>query len=224
MMMRRDEALGAILDSKVIAVIRMSDPDKLQRVVEAIKAGGVRAIEITMTVPDALGVIRMMAMAKSAGVLVGAGTVLDAVTAAAAIHAGADFVVSPITNPAMIRVCRKYDTLVAPGALTPTEVVAAWECGADIVKIFPATSVGPKYFQDLKGPLPQVRLMPTGGVSLENARDFIAAGACCVGIGTALLDKKAIAAGDWAALTAKAKTLVDSLQTPKAEKAQEAQR
>lgn len=212
--MRRDEALRAILDSKVIAVIRMSDPDRLQQVVDAVKAGGVRAIEVTMTVPDALGVIRTMAKTKAAGVLIGAGTVLDAETAAAAIHAGADFVVSPITNPAMIRICRKYDTLAAPGALTPTEVVAAWEAGADIVKIFPATSVGPKYFQDLKGPLPQVRLMPTGGVSLENARDFIAAGACCVGIGTALLDKKAIAAGDWAALTAKAKALVDSLQTP----------
>jgi 2-dehydro-3-deoxyphosphogluconate aldolase/(4S)-4-hydroxy-2-oxoglutarate aldolase len=210
--MRRDEVLDVILATKVIAVIRMSDAAKVSRVVEAIRKGGVRAIEITMTTPSALEIIADMARGKSAGTLIGAGTVLDAATAEQVIRAGADFVVSPITNFDMIQTCRRNDTFVAPGALSPTEIMAAWEKGADVVKVFPATSVGPKYFQDLKGPLPQVRLMPTGGVSIENAREFIHCGACCIAIGTALLDKNAIAAEHWDALTEKAKALVESLR------------
>jgi len=210
--MRRDEALEIILTTKVIAVIRMSDTEKLAKVAEAIKQGGIRAIEITMTTPSALEIIAAMAKKKTAGILIGAGTVLDPETAAQAIHAGADFIVSPVTNFDLIRVCRRYDVFAAPGAFTPTEILAAWERGADVVKVFPATSVGPKYFKDIKGPLPQVRLMPTGGVSLENAREFISNGACCVAIGTALLDKKAIEAGNWDVLTQKAGALVDSLK------------
>jgi 2-dehydro-3-deoxyphosphogluconate aldolase/(4S)-4-hydroxy-2-oxoglutarate aldolase len=210
--MKKDVALDIILSSKVIAVIRMSDTERLAKVVEAVKAGGVRAIEITMTTPFALEIISSMAKKKPPDVLVGAGTVLDSETAVQVIHAGADFVVSPVTNAATIAACRRYDTLVAPGAFSPTEILAAWEAGADIVKVFPATSVGPKYFKDILGPLPKLRLMPTGGVSLENARDFIANGACCVAIGTALLDKKAIEAGQWEVLTQKAKALVDSLK------------
>ncbi len=210
--MSRDEVLNIILATKVIAVIRMSDAEKLTRVVEAIKRGGVRAIEITMTTPSALQIIAEMAKRKTAETLIGAGTVLDAATAEAVIRAGAEFVVSPITNFEMIAACKRNGTFVAPGALSPTEILAAWEHGADVVKVFPATSVGPRYFQDLKGPLPQVRLMPTGGVSIENAREFIQGGACCVAIGTALLDKKAIAAEDWDALTEKAKALVESLR------------
>lgn len=211
--MNRDEALTFILETKVIAVIRMTDTEKLFRVTEAIRQGGVKAIEITMTVPNALGIIKSMAQKKSPDVLIGAGTVLDAETAVAAVQAGADFLVSPITNFDMIKACRKLDKFVAPGALTPTEIVAAWKSGADVVKVFPATSVGPKYFKDLKGPLPQIRLMPTGGVSIENAKDFIDSGACCVAIGTALLDKKAIAENDWDVLTQKARQLVESLRT-----------
>jgi len=210
--MRKDEVLDIILETKVIAVIRMSEVTKLARVVEAIERGGVRAIEITMTTPSALQIIAEMAKRKPADTLIGAGTVLDGATAEAVIRAGAEFVVSPITNFDMIATCRKNDILVAPGALSPTEIVAAWDYGADVVKVFPATSVGPKYFQDLRGPLPQVRLMPTGGVSLENAREFIRSGACCVAIGTALVTKKAIAAEDWEALTDTARALVDSLR------------
>jgi len=210
--MGRDEVLDIILATKVIAVIRMSDTEKLTQVVEAIKKGGVRAIEITMTTPSALEIIAEMAKRKSSGTLIGAGTVLEAATAEAVIRAGAEFVVSPITNFDMIAACRRNDTFVAPGAFSPTEIMAAWEKGADVVKVFPATSVGPKYFQDIKGPLPQVRLMPTGGVSIENAREFIRSGACCVAIGTALLDKKAIAAEDWDVLTDKARALVESLR------------
>jgi 2-dehydro-3-deoxyphosphogluconate aldolase/(4S)-4-hydroxy-2-oxoglutarate aldolase len=209
--MTRDEALRFILEAKVIAVIRMSDTDKLFKVTEAVRQGGVKAIEITMTVPEAIEVIRTMAQKKAPDVLIGAGTVLDAETAVAAVRAGADFLVSPVTNFDMIKACRKLDKFVAPGALTPTEIVAAWESGADIVKVFPATSVGPKYFRDLRGPLPQIRLMPTGGVSIENARDFLDSGACCVAIGTALLDKKAIAENNWDVLTQKARQLVESL-------------
>ncbi len=209
--MTRDEVLKTILETKVIAVIRMTDTEKLFRVTEAVMLGGVKALEITMTVPNALQIIHAMVQKKSSDVLIGAGTVLDAETAVAAIQAGADFLVSPVSNYDMIRVCRKYDRFVAPGALTPTEIVAAWEKGADVVKVFPATSVGPKYFKDIKGPLPQIRLMPTGGVSLENAKDFIESGACCVAIGTALLDKQAIARNDWNALTQKAKALLESL-------------
>jgi 2-dehydro-3-deoxyphosphogluconate aldolase/(4S)-4-hydroxy-2-oxoglutarate aldolase len=209
--MTRDEALKFILEAKVIAVIRMSDTDKLFKVTEAIRLGGVKAIEITMTVPDAIDIIRTMAQKKAPDVLIGAGTVLNAETAVAAVRAGADFLVSPITNFDMIKACRKLDKFVAPGALTPTEIVAAWKSGADVVKVFPATSVGPKYFKDLKGPLPQIRLMPTGGVSIENAKDFLDSGACCVAIGTALLDKKAIAENNWSVLTQKARQLVESL-------------
>lgn len=209
--MKREEALEFILRTKVIAVIRMTDTEKLFQVTEAIRQGGVKAIEITMTVPNAIGVIGTMARKKSSDVLIGAGTVLDAETAVAAIRAGADFLVSPITNFDMIAACRKLETFVAPGALTPTEIVAAWQHGADVVKVFPATSVGPKYFKDLKGPLPQIRLMPTGGVSLENAKDFIASGACCIAVGTALLDKTAIAESRWDVLTQNAKRLVESL-------------
>jgi 2-dehydro-3-deoxyphosphogluconate aldolase / (4S)-4-hydroxy-2-oxoglutarate aldolase len=210
--MKKDEVLDIILATKVIAVIRMSDAARLRPVVEAIERGGVRAIEITMTTPSALQVIAEMAKRKPDGTLIGAGTVLDAATAEAVIRAGAEFVVSPITNFDMIASCIKNDIFVAPGALSPTEIVAAWEHGADVVKVFPATSVGPKYFRDLKGPLPQVRLMPTGGVNLENAREFIRSGACCVAIGTALLDKEAIAAEDWDGLTDRAKALVESLR------------
>ncbi len=210
--MKRDATLSILLETKVIAVIRMSDAAKLRKVTEAIGRGGVRAIEITMTTPGALEVIRDLAASKEAGSLVGAGTALDVGTAEAAVRAGADFVVSPVTDFETIRRCRKLDTVVCPGAFSPTEILSAWREGADIVKVFPATSLGPKFFRDLRGPLPQIRLMPTGGVSIENAAEFIAAGACCVGIGTALLDAKAIAADDWDALTAKAGQLIKSLQ------------
>jgi len=210
--MTKDEVLRIILETKVIAVIRMADTEKLVKVIEAVKKGGVRAIEITMTTPGALDVIKSLSARKEPGVVIGAGTVLEPETAESVIRAGAEFVVSPILNKKVIKLCNEYRTLVAPGAMTPTEILKAWLKGADIVKIFPATSLGPKYFKDIKGPLPQVRLMPTGGVDLNNAADFIRNGACCVGIGTALLDKEAIQAGDWAVLTEKAAELITSVQ------------
>jgi 2-dehydro-3-deoxyphosphogluconate aldolase/(4S)-4-hydroxy-2-oxoglutarate aldolase len=211
--MNKNDVLAALLELKIVAVIRMKDADKLYRVIEAVERGGVKAIEITMTVPGALGIIRSIALRKNPGVFIGAGTVLDAETAAAVIEAGAEFVVSPVTDPDMIRECGRRGVLVAPGAFTPTEIVNAWNEGADIVKVFPATSLGPGYFKDLRGPLPHIRLMPTGGVSQENARDFIAAGACCVGIGTALLDPKIIAEERWDELAGNAAALTASLRS-----------
>jgi len=207
----KDEVLGAILETRVVAVIRMKDAARLAGVAAALGRGGVRALEITMTVPGAVGIIRGMAGSKAPGTLVGAGTVLDARTAKDVIAAGADFVVSPITDMETVKVCRDAGVLVAPGAFTPTEIVAAWRAGADIVKVFPATSLGPQFCRDLRGPLPEVRLMPTGGVTVENARDFIAAGAAAVGLGTALVDAKAVEAGDWEALEARARRLLASL-------------
>lgn len=209
--MERDIASEAILAAKVIAVIRMSDAARIFEVTEALGKGGVKILEITMTVPGALEVIQKLAAAKPEGVLVGAGTVFDADTAAAAIWSGADFVVSPIADPGMIAACRTHNTFVAPGAFTPSEIAAAWDRGADVVKVFPATSLGPQFFRDMRGPFPQIKLMPTGGVTVENARSFIEAGAFAVGLGTALVDKKAVAAGDWDALTDRARRLVDSL-------------
>ena len=209
--MTRDQVLDALLAAKVVAVIRMKDAARLAGTAEALRRGGVTAIEITMTVPGAVDIIRELARTKAPGQLIGAGTVLDVGTAADVIGAGADFVVSPITDPATIETCRAEGVLVAPGAFTPTEIVAAWRAGADIVKVFPATSLGPQFLRDLRGPLPQIRLMPTGGVTIENARDFLAAGACCVGIGTALVDRRDVEAGDWAALEARARRLMASL-------------
>jgi 2-dehydro-3-deoxyphosphogluconate aldolase/(4S)-4-hydroxy-2-oxoglutarate aldolase len=209
--MTRDQVLDALMAVKVVAVIRMKDAARLAETAEALRRGGVIAIEITMTVPGAADIIRDMARSKAPGTLVGAGTVLDAGMAADVIAAGADFVVSPITDGGMIETCRASGVLVAPGAFTPTEIVSAWRAGADIVKVFPATSLGPQFVRDLRGPLPQIRLMPTGGITVENARDFIAAGACCVGIGTALVDRQAVEAGDWPALESRARRLMASI-------------
>ncbi len=209
--MTKDQALEALLEAKAVAVIRVKDAGRLIDAASALRRGGVRALEVTMTVPGAVGIIRELARAGEPGTLVGAGTVLDGRTAAEVIAAGADFVVSPITDRDMIGTCREAGVLAAPGAFTPTEIVSAWRLGADIVKVFPATSLGPRFFRDLRGPLPQVRLMPTGGVTLENARDFLAAGASCVGIGTALVEAEAVEAGDWAALEARARRLMASL-------------
>jgi 2-dehydro-3-deoxyphosphogluconate aldolase/(4S)-4-hydroxy-2-oxoglutarate aldolase len=208
----RDQVLRALLEARVVAVIRMKDAARLGQAAAALRRGGVAALEVTMTVPGAVEIIRELIRTRTPGTLVGAGTVLDAGAAADVIAAGADFVVSPVTDRDVIRACRDAGVLVAPGAFTPTEIVAAWKAGADIVKVFPATSLGPRFFRDLRGPLPHIRLMPTGGVTLENAHDFLDAGACCVGLGTALVDARAVEAGDWAALEARARRLMASLE------------
>jgi len=195
--MSREAALKRILDGGVVAVVRSESSESLVKVVEALAEGGVTAAEITFTVPDALDVIRDAKRAIGDALVLGAGTVLDPETARAALLAGAEYLVAPTFNPDVIRLCRRYDKVVMPGAFTPTEVLGAWEAGADVVKIFPADAVGPAYLKALRGPLPQIRLMPTGGVDLNTAEAFLKAGACCLGVGGSLVEPKAVAAGDF---------------------------
>jgi len=193
-----ESTLKRILDGGIVAVVRSEASAPLVKVVQALAEGGVTAAEVTFTVPDAVDVIRDLRREVGDAVVLGAGTVLDPETARAAILAGAEFIVAPTINPEVVRLCRRYDKAVMPGALTPTEVLSAWEAGADIVKIFPADVGGPAYLKALRGPLPQVRLMPTGGVDLTTAASFLEAGACCLGVGGALVDAAAIAQGDFA--------------------------
>jgi 2-dehydro-3-deoxyphosphogluconate aldolase/(4S)-4-hydroxy-2-oxoglutarate aldolase len=181
-------------------------------VAQALLAGGVRAIEVTMTVPRAVALIEELAHTLPADVVVGAGTVVDADTAGAVIRAGAAFVVSPVLRPAVIAVCRQQDVAVMPGCFTPTEILTAWEAGADVVKVFPATALGPAFFKDMRGPLPQIRMMPTGGVTRDNAGDWIRAGAFAIGVGTALVDQQAIAAGRFDVITANSRHFIAAVQ------------
>jgi len=208
----RQETVQQIEQCGVVAVIRLQDPDRLKGVIDALGEGGVRAIEVTMTVPRAIQLIDAIAPTLPDGFVIGAGTILDAETARAAILAGARFVVSPVFNPSVIDLCHRYDVAVMPGCFTPTEILHAWEAGADVVKVFPATALGPSYFKDIRGPLPQVKLMPTGGVSIDNAGDWITAGAVAIGVGTAMVDAKAVAAGDWATITQKASRFVEAVR------------
>jgi 2-dehydro-3-deoxyphosphogluconate aldolase/(4S)-4-hydroxy-2-oxoglutarate aldolase len=207
--MSREKHLQRILDCGIVAVVRFSDPGPLVEVVKSLADGGITVAEVTLTVPNALDVIREAKHQLGDRVLLGAGTVLDSETARAALLAGAEFLVAPSLNLEVVKLCRRYDKIVMPGTFTPTEVVAAWEAGADIVKVFPAEIVGPAYFKALRGPLPQVKLMPTGGVDLTTAAEFLKAGAVCLGIGGQLVEPKAVASGDFARITYLAKQYVE---------------
>lgn len=209
--MTRAEVTQAIEALGIVAVIRIQDPARLRAVIDAIAAGGVRAIEVTMTVPRAIEMIREIAPTLPAGVLFGAGTVVDADTAHRVIDAGAQFIVSPVFRRAVITACHAHDVPAMPGCLTPTEILDAWEAGADLVKVFPATTFGPGYLKDIRAPLPHIKLMPTGGVTLDNAGDWIRAGAVAVGVGSALLDGAAIAAGNYSVVEANARRIVASV-------------
>jgi 2-dehydro-3-deoxyphosphogluconate aldolase/(4S)-4-hydroxy-2-oxoglutarate aldolase len=194
--MNKQEVLKRIGEVGVVPVVRASSAEEAMQVIEAIREGGVPVLEITMTVPRAVRVIEQVADRYGDEVVVGAGTVLDAETARACILAGATFVVSPSLNLATIEMCQRYSVVVTPGALTPTEVVTAWSAGADAVKIFPCSAMGgAKYLKSLKAPLPQVEMIPTGGVSLATAAEFIQSGAFALGVGADLVDTKAIRAG-----------------------------
>src|SRR5881398_1107836 len=195
--MSREDHLRHVLDCGIVAVVRSPDSDQLVEVTRALADGGVTTVEITMTVPFALDVLRQVRQALGERVLLGAGTVLDPETARAVLLAGAEYIVSPTVNLDVIRMCQRYDKLVMPGAFTPTEILSAWEAGADIVKVFPAEVVGPAFFKALRGPLPQIRLMPTGGVDLTTAAAFLKAGACCLGVGGQLVEPRAIAEGNF---------------------------
>ena len=195
--MSRETTLDRILEGGIVAVVRAETSEPLVKVIRALAEGGVTAAEVTFTVPDALNVIREVRREVGDAVVLGAGTVLDTETARAAILAGAEYIVAPTVNLDVIRLCRRYDKAVMPGAFSPTEVLTAWETGADIVKVFPADVGGPSYLKAIRGPLPQIRLMPTGGVDLTTAESFLAAGACCLGVGSALVDPKAISSNDF---------------------------
>jgi len=209
----KDFNLKMLIDIGLVPVVRASSADDAMRIVDAIREGGVNTIEITMTVPNAIGVMEEVAKKFGDEVLLGAGTVLDAETARASILAGAEFVVGPCLNEELIRICKRYAKIVIPGAMTPTEILRAWERGADIVKVFPAGNLGgPKYIRAIKAPLPQILLNPTGGVNLENAGEFIKAGASVISVGSALVDKKAVAERKFEILTEKARRFLEEVK------------
>jgi len=201
-----------IAAERVIAVIRLSDAARLHEIVHALVDGGIRIIEVTMTIPGALSGIEQLARSFPESVVVGAGSVIDTGTAIAAVAAGARFVVSPVCRPALIEECHRRDAVMMPGGLTPTEILTAFEAGADFVKVFPAAAVGPSFVRDVKGPLPDLRLVPTGGIGIDDAGEWLRAGASAVGVGGALLDRHAIAANDFDALTAAARRLVGTVR------------
>ncbi|MFW6150557.1 MAG: bifunctional 4-hydroxy-2-oxoglutarate aldolase/2-dehydro-3-deoxy-phosphogluconate aldolase [Chloroflexota bacterium] len=208
--------LQDIMDCGVIAIVRVASSQEAIDVCQAVARGGIRPIEVTMTVPGAVDVIKEFKGAVKEDVLVGAGTVLDPETARAVILAGAEFVVTPTLDVRVIEVCRRYGKIVVPGTFTPTEILTAWQAGADIVKVFPAGVVGPQYLKDIKGPLPQVRLTPTGGVNLQNTPDFIRAGAVAVSVGSALVDKKAVAEKNLDTITENARKFVEAVKQGRA--------
>lgn len=203
--MDKESVLRGIVDCGVVAVVRAESADLALRAVEAVVEGGVNAVEITMTVPGAVEVIRQLAASLPEGAILGAGTVLSAEDAKRCIDAGASFIVSPNTNPAAIAAAKECGVACMPGALTPTEVYTAWTAGADIVKLFPGNVVGPSYIKDLHGPFPQIPLMPTGGVDLETARGWLEAGAVALGVGGALVDRKLLSSGDFEEITSRAR-------------------
>jgi 2-dehydro-3-deoxyphosphogluconate aldolase/(4S)-4-hydroxy-2-oxoglutarate aldolase len=209
----KEQQLQYMLDSGVVAVVRLDSADQLIRTAQAIREGGVTVIEFTMTTPFALDMIHEAAKTMPKDVLLGAGTVLDPETCRAVILAGAQFVVSPTLNPKVIEMCQRYSKIVVPGALTPTEILTAWECGADMVKVFPASLGGPSYFKDVLAPLPQIRLIPTGGVDLKTTPEFIKAGACAVAVGGNLVDRKAVAEGRFEQITETARKFIEAVKS-----------
>jgi 2-dehydro-3-deoxyphosphogluconate aldolase/(4S)-4-hydroxy-2-oxoglutarate aldolase len=209
--MNRENILQEILKRKAVAVLRVKEEEKLQQVIEAINAGGVSVVEITMTVPNAIKLIERMSEMLDKNIIIGVGSVLNSKTAEDAIKAGAKYVVSPIFKKEIIETAHKFNVPAMPGCFTPTEIQTAFESGADIVKVFPADIVGMDFFKAILAPMTHLKLMPTGGVSLTNAGDWLKAGACAVGIGSALLDKKAIQENNYSILTENARIIMKSI-------------
>ena len=207
--MKKEMALVRLAECGVVAVIRAQSATQLQDIAKSLMEGGVIGIEVTMSTPKAIQGIEKLVDAFGDKVVVGVGTVMDAGTAAAAIHAGAEFVFSPVTDMRVIEATKRLGKAVIPGAYTPTEILNAWTAGADVVKVFPATTLGPGYFKDLLAPMPFLKLTPTGGVDLKTTEAWIKAGAVCVGAGSALVGKEAVSKGDWAGITATARQFVE---------------
>ena len=209
----KEQYFEQVADAGVVAVIRAQSKDQLMDIAKALLAGGVPAIEVTMSTPKAIAGIEKLADELGDKAVVGVGTVIDAATARDAITAGAQFVVSPVGDPEIIATTKRYGKISIPGAFTPTEILRAWSLGADVVKVVPSTVLGPGYFKDILAPLPQLKLTPTGGVDLRNVADWIKAGAVFVGAGSSLVTKDAMSKGDWNAITANAKAFVDAIKT-----------
>lgn len=205
-----------LLNSGIVGIIRAPDGAQLVDVAKALAAGGVDVLEVTFTVPKAHKVLEQVADALGDKVLLGAGTVLDTETCRTAILSGAEFIVSPGTNVDVIAMCKRYSKLVMPGALTPTEVITAWQAGADFIKVFPCDVLGPQHLRALRGPLPQVRMIPTGGVTLETAAEFLQAGASALGIGSALVEGKAVANRDFGRIESLARQYVEIVKKTRA--------
>ena len=210
--MNSSQVLERIHAVGIVAIMRTHSSDQLLSAADAILDGGINAIEVTMTTPGAIEVVQQAGERYGAEVIFGAGTVLDSETARTAILAGAQFIVSPSLDIPTIQLCRRYSVLVIPGAYTPTEVVSAWQAGADMVKLFPASFGGPAYLKAIKAPLPQVRLVPVGGVDVENTAEFIKAGADVVAVGSALINQKLLDEGDLRTITERAKNFREQVE------------
>jgi len=212
--------LNLLKEAATLGIIRVNQVEDLVRIAQALQEGGLDCIEITMTTPGALRAIEE-ASGKLTSVLMGAGTVLDATTARQAILAGAEFLVTPTVELDVIEMAHRYGVVVIAGAMTPTEILTAWEAGADMVKVFPASILGPQYLKAVHGPLPQIPLVPTGGVTAKTAGEFISAGAALVCAGSWLVDKQAVAEGRYEILTERARQLVEAVEKAKAAMAEE---
>ncbi len=206
----KEKTLKDMVDCGIVSVIRGDDISKIMKVVEAILSGGIRVIEITFTVKEASKIIESLSKIKE--IIVGAGTVLDKDKAEAAISKGAQFIVSPALDLEVIKVCRRHETIICPGAFSPTEIITAWKAGADIIKISPISFLGHGYLKALKGPFPQIPFMPTGGIDLNNASAYIKEGAALLGVGGGLIDKKAMGEGRYEVITAKAKEFIQVIK------------
>jgi 2-dehydro-3-deoxyphosphogluconate aldolase/(4S)-4-hydroxy-2-oxoglutarate aldolase len=214
-----DEQVGRILEGGVVAILRLRHGDDLVPAAEAIAAGGLTAIEFALTTPGAVRALGPARTRLGSRIALGVGTVLTAEAAREAIGAGAEFVVAPNLNPAVVAACRAAGVPVVPGAFTATEIVAAWEAGASLVKVFPVGSVGPRYIRDLRGPFPDIPLVPTGGVSLESVEAFLRAGAAAVGIGSEMVPKDLLAQRAFDAITARARAFAEAVRRSRAERA-----
>ena len=213
--MSRSDATNKIVENGAVAVIRLKDGGKFNKIAEALYAGGVASIELTMTTPNAFKLLEEASKLFSDKMMLGMGSVLNPKDAQRAIDAGAKYIVSPVFNKEILQTAHKNNTAAMPGCFSPTEIQTAYEEGADIIKVFPADIVGMAFFKAIKAPLPHLKLMPTGGVSLTNAGDWLKAGACAVGIGSALLNQKAIDENNFSELTENARTLMQSIDSAK---------
>jgi len=210
------ETLQYLIREKAVAIVRLDSGEQLVKVADALKAGGITVIEFTMSTPGALDMVKESSTRFGGDVLLGAGTVLDPETARAAILAGAEFIVTPTGNLETIQMCKRYGKPIVVGAMTPTEMLTVWEAGADLVKVFPASNIGgPDFIKAVLAPLPQLRLVPTGGVSADNAAQYLKAGAAAVAVGGNLVNKNAVANENWSAIAAAAQKLMEVVRSAK---------